>query len=136
MRLLYAFGVPYGKPHVYPGAAKPLLRPPKVDVEIHGEGGLGGVEHLLPSFMDPNVQARAQQNHLHATEAMARAIRETWDEGRGKKTTLVTTGPQTNLALFLSVYPELQHAIEEIVFMGGAVGVGNRGAVAGKHFPF
>lgn len=93
---------------------------------------MGGVEDLLPSFADPSVQARAQLNHLHAIEAMAIAIRKTWNEGRGRKTTLVTTGPQTNLALFLSVYPQLQPAIEEIVFMGGAAGLGNRSAVAGE----
>lgn len=132
MRLLYAFGVPCGKPHVYPGASKPLLRSVKADIEIHGEDGLGGVEDLLPSFADPRVQARAQSNHLHAIEAMAMAIQKTWNEGRGRKTTLVTTGPQTNLALFLSVYPQLQPAIEEIVFMGGAAGLGNRSAVAGE----
>ncbi|GJJ12144.1 hypothetical protein Clacol_006385 [Clathrus columnatus] len=130
LRLLYAFGAPYGQPHVYPGASKPLLRPAKADVEIHGEDGLGGVEDLLPPFTDPRIQARAQRNHLHAIEAMASAIRKVWDGGHGKKTTLVTTGPQTNLALFLSVYPELQSAIEEIVFMGGALGIGNRSAVA------
>lgn len=93
---------------------------------------MGGVEDSLPSFTDPNVQARTQSNHLHAIEAMALAIRKTWNEGRGKKITLVTTGPQTNLALFLSVYPQLQPAIEEIVFMGGAAGLGNRSSVAGE----
>jgi uridine nucleosidase len=36
----------------------------------------------------------------------------------------------TNIALFASVYPELLNAVEEFVFMGGAVGMGNRSAVA------
>jgi len=36
----------------------------------------------------------------------------------------------TNIALFVSVYPELLNAVEEFVFMGGAVGMGNRSAVA------
>jgi uridine nucleosidase len=43
----------------------------------------------------------------------------------------VTTGPMTNLALFLTMHPELYDAVEEIVFMGGGVGIGNRSAVAG-----
>jgi len=38
----------------------------------------------------------------------------------------------TNLALFIMSHPELYDAIEEIVFMGGGVGIGNRSAVAGK----
>jgi inosine-uridine nucleoside N-ribohydrolase len=49
----------------------------------------------------------------------------------GAKVTIVATGPMTNLALFLTLHPELYDAIEEIVFMGGGVGVGNRSAVAG-----
>lgn len=36
----------------------------------------------------------------------------------------------TNLAILLTVHPELIECIEEIVFMGGGVGIGNRGAVA------
>lgn len=37
----------------------------------------------------------------------------------------------TNLALFFSAYPDLLDGVEEICFMGGGVGQGNRGAVAG-----
>jgi uridine nucleosidase len=107
------------------------MREAKADPEIHGADGLGGVEGL-PEFSDPLIQARIQHSeNARAIEAMAAAIQETWDEGRGQRTTLVTTGPQTNLALFLSVYPDLEPAIEEIVFMGGGVGLGNRSAVAG-----
>lgn len=36
----------------------------------------------------------------------------------------------TNLAVLLTVHPELIECIEEIVFMGGGVGIGNRSAVA------
>lgn len=39
---------------------------------------------------------------------------------------MIATGPLTNVALFLSIYPELVEGIEEIVFMGGGVGLGNR----------
>lgn len=38
----------------------------------------------------------------------------------------------TNIALFVSVYPELMEAVEQFVFMGGGVGLGNRSAVAGR----
>lgn len=129
---MHAFGAPIHGPHAYAGATKPLIRAAKADPEIHGTDGLGGVEGL-PEFSDPFVQARIPLNkNTRAIEAMAAAIQKTWNEGRGQRTTLVTTGPQTNLALFLSVYPELEPAIEEIVFMGGGVGLGNRSAVAGR----
>ncbi|KIJ44089.1 hypothetical protein M422DRAFT_228721 [Sphaerobolus stellatus SS14] len=131
LRLTYAFGTEgEPKPKVYAGATKPLLRTPKVDAEIHGLDGLGGVEGLT-DFRDPKVQRLAQETEgKRAVEAIAAAVQETWKNGEGERVTLVTTGPQTNLALFLSVYVDLQPAIEEIVFMGGAVGVGNRGPLA------
>ena len=115
---------------------KPLLRAARADAEIHGSDGLGGVQGL-PDFIDGSVQARIQQGRTHtAIEAMAQALRQNWDDGHGGRTTIVTTGPQTNLALFLSVYPDLGKAIEEIVFMGGGVGLGNRSAAAGMTLHF
>lgn len=36
----------------------------------------------------------------------------------------------TNIAHFVSVYPDLLVAVEEFVFMGGGVGMGNRSSVA------
>lgn len=52
----------------------------------------------------------------------------------GDKVTVVSCGPLTNIALFVSVYPELLDGIEQFVFMGGGVGMGNRSAAAGKTF--
>lgn len=63
---------------------------------------------------------------------MATAIRREWKDGKGCKTTIVACGPETNLALFFAVHPELIPAVEEIVFMGGGIGLGNRSAVAGE----
>jgi uridine nucleosidase len=36
----------------------------------------------------------------------------------------------TNIALFVNAYSDLLTAVEEFVFMGGGVGMGNRSAVA------
>ena len=113
---------------VYGGAARPLLRPPRHDAEIHGPDGLGGVEGL-PSAESASVRERIESGP--AIEAIASAIRQTWNGGAGAKVTLVASGPLTNIALFVSVYTDLFDAIERIVFMGGGIGVGNRSAVAG-----
>lgn len=43
----------------------------------------------------------------------------------GEKVTLVPTGPLTNIALLLRVFPETAERIEEIVLMGGAICGGN-----------
>jgi len=63
---------------------------------------------------------------------MALHIKQTWKKGTGQKVTVISCGPMTNIALFVSVYPDLVEAIEQFVFMGGGVGLGNRSAVAGQ----
>lgn len=128
-RCLHAFAAPeYIK--VHSGAAAPLLRPVQYAPDIHGAGGLGGVEGLPPADSD-SVRARID-NRRPAIEAIAAAIGQTWNAGAGAKVTVVASGPLTNIALFVSVYPHLLDAVERIVFMGGGIGVGNRSAVAGK----
>jgi uridine nucleosidase len=124
---LYAFAAPETI-KVYCGAARPLLRPARHDPEIHGPDGLGGVEGL-PSAESASVRERIESGP--AIEAIAGAIRQTWDGGAGSKVTLVASGPLTNIALFVSVYTDLFEAIDQIVIMGGGIGVGNRSAVAG-----
>ncbi len=154
-RCLYAFAAPEHI-RVCPGANKPLIRPERHDPEIHGLDGLGGVEGLPPADTE-GVQARlvAHGTPVRALEGMAKAISETWNNGQGNKVTMVSSGPMTNIALFVSVYPDLlegigslpcvlglfpnisaySHSIsEEFVFMGGGVGVGNRSASAGEWF--
>jgi uridine nucleosidase len=103
------------------------------DAEIHGHGGLRGVEGLPPADSDP-VRARIASDtdsNRPAIEVIAAAIGETWNAGAGAKVTVVASGPLTNIALFVSVYPHLLDAVERIVFMGGGIGIGNRSAVAG-----
>ncbi|KAN0132529.1 nucleoside hydrolase [Lactarius tabidus] len=125
-RCLYAFAAPETV-KVYCGAAQPLLRPARHDPEIHGPDGLGGVEGL-PSAESASVRERIESGP--AIEAIASAIRQTWKDGAGSKVTLVASGPLTNIALLVSVYTDLFEAIDQIVFMGGGIGVGNRSAVA------
>ena len=149
-KCLHAFGAP-SSVKVYPGATQPLLRAARYDPEIHGAGGLGGVEGLPSEDLD-EVRARmpSEAATVRALEGMAAAVRDTWKSGQGSKVTLVSSGPMTNIALFSCVYPELIsaigkrafffssqlldyfHSLEEIVFMGGGVGLGNRSAAAGK----
>ncbi|KAJ6538460.1 Inosine/uridine-preferring nucleoside hydrolase domain-containing protein [Mycena vulgaris] len=134
-RCLHAFGAASRYPdiRVYPGATKPLLRPAKHDPEIHGADGLGGVEGL-PHPDSPEVERwfakDADGAHVRALDGMASAVKRTWNSSKGHKVTIISSGPMTNIALFVAVYPELLDAVEEFVFMGGGVGLGNRSAVA------
>ena len=69
-------------------------------------------------------------SRVRALEGMSTNIKKTWMIGYGAKVTVISSGPMTNIALFASVYPELLNGVEEFVFMGGGVGMGNRSAVA------
>lgn len=91
---------------------KPLLRQARYDAEIHGIDGLGGVEGL-PTSEDPGVAARLHRDDVpvRAIEGIANAVRKMWKQGSGPQVTIVSTGPMTNVALFISVYPDLLPAI-------------------------
>lgn len=138
---------------VYPGATKPLIRLARHDPEIHGVDGLGGVENLPPADHPAVLNALDHPDGVvKAIDGIANAVCEQWKNGAGTQITLIATGPMTNIALFVSVYPELLAGIgecmgfcdvsinymadfivtEEFIFMGGGVGMGNRSSSAGR----
>jgi len=87
------------------GAGRPLAREPFVAAYVHGETGLDGTE--LP-------EARRGPVAEHAVDFLAERV---------AGTTLVATGPLTNVALLLARHPEARP--ERIVLMGGAIAEGN-----------
>ncbi len=87
------------------GAERPLVREPRVAANVHGETGLDGPD--LPP-------ARARPEGEHAVDFLA---------GHIAGTTLVATGPLTNVALLLARHPHARP--ERIVLMGGAIAEGN-----------
>lgn len=94
------------------GNQTPLVKPLETAPEVHGKTGLDGAN--LP---DPDFQVQT----IPAIDLIAKVLRES-----NEKVTLVVTGPMTNAALFLRVYPDLaKEKIDQIVFMGGAMGLGN-----------
>ena len=95
------------------GAGTPLIREPKYAPEIHGENGLG--KCALPK----TDRTPEKENAV----LFLRKILLTLPEG--EKATLVPTGPMTNIALLLKLFPEVKDRIREIVFMGGATCGGN-----------
>jgi len=99
------------------GAPGPLVAPPRIAAEVHGESALDGAR--LPSGDDVPLLPE------HAVALMARLLR-----GHERPVTLVPTGPLTNVALLLRMHPELAARIEQIVLMGGTMGEGNTTPVA------
>jgi inosine-uridine nucleoside N-ribohydrolase len=117
LNMLHAAGL--GFIPVVAGAPKPLLRAPRHCPDIHGASGLDCFDGMsfppLPAESRP--VASAAVNFMAASIRGARAQHKT-------AVTLVATGCLTNVALLLSVYPDIASDIEKIVIMGGAVGKG------------
>lgn len=101
---------------VYAGMSRPLVREQVVAQDIHGDSGLDG-----PKF--PETELQAQEKH-----AVDFIIEESLRSQEG--ITLVPTGPLTNIAMALAREPRIKEKINEIVLMGGAMGMGNVSPVA------
>jgi len=96
---------------VVKGAEKAIIREIMLAPEIHGESGLDGCN--LPKSEKSYLKKNAIV-HIFET-IMAHPI----------NVTVVATGMLTNIALLLKTFPEVKPKITEIVFMGGAMGMGN-----------
>lgn len=94
------------------GAKRPLFLRAIHYGDTHGQTGLGDV--VLPT-------AKASG---FAKENAVELIRRKADELNGELELLVI-GPMTNIAIALSLYPEIAGKIKHIWFMGGAVRGGN-----------
>ncbi len=96
---------------VHSGRAAPLVRELRTAASMHGDGGLDGPVPSAPS------RAPSGDNALEFIENIL--INEP------EPITLVATGPLTNMADVVTELPHLHHQIEQIVFMGGAIELGN-----------
>lgn len=92
---------------VYRGCDRPLINRSVHAVHVHGEDGLG----------DCNIPASKKSTQSeHAVHALVRMANENPGE-----ITLAAIGPLTNLAVALSIDPDLPRKIKRLVIMGGAI---------------
>lgn len=95
---------------VYEGAKKPLFTEPGIPPDyVHGKDGLGNIDYPVPE---------QTTGEMSAAEFMVSTLRENPGE-----ISILTLGPLTNLALALTLEPELADLAAEVVVMGGAVTV-------------
>lgn len=101
------------------GAAVPLLQPVRAAPHVHGIDGLGNLDW-------PRSTRTAGAGH--AVELLRDVLRAAAESG--ELVTLIPLAPMTNIALLLRTYPDAAAGLREIVFMGGAAGIGNATASA------
>jgi len=104
------------------GLGNPLFRDPIRATAFHGSDGLGD------SNLPPPKLTASRKPALNA-------ILETLASSKRRSTTIICTGPLTNIAALLTEFPEAEGMIEGIVIMGGAYfvteyGFGNETPVA------
>ena len=91
------------------GADRPRVRELSTAASMHGESGLAGPLPVTPS---------RQPDERNALDLIEDVLAE-------QPATLVVTGPQTNAAALIEQRPHLLERIDRLVFMGGAVDLGN-----------
>lgn len=97
---------------IYRGADRPLVRPLETAQNVHGEDGMGDIG-LSIGDRNPN-EGHAVHALIEAAEKYAGVLE------------LVTLGPLTNIALALSLAPNIAKKIKRCVIMGGTSdGYGN-----------
>src|SRR5215471_13187160 len=96
---------------VFAGMSRPLVRKLYTAEHVHGKSGLEG-----PKFPEPTRSLDPR----HAVEFIVDTVMHS-DE----PTTLVPTGPLTNIAAVLIREPQVVERVKEIVLMGGALYEGN-----------
>jgi len=106
---------------VYPGVNKPLIRRVRYGTRVHGINAFGGVVYDPPSI---------SPQPTHAALGIIKHVKESPDP-----VSIVALGPQTNVALALSLDHSIREKVKEIVVMGGAIFTyGNASAVASANF--
>jgi inosine-uridine nucleoside N-ribohydrolase len=110
------------KTHIPVSAGQPrgLIREHIGARDIHGVSGLDGTTLL------PQLTPEDKPSGMKAVLAMADGILA---QPKGE-TMLVATGPMTNAAILVSLFPEVVEHLKGIVIMGGAVAIGNVTPVA------
>jgi inosine-uridine nucleoside N-ribohydrolase len=101
---------------VVKGQERPLMRETKICPEIHGTTGLDG-----PKWPEITKKPVDQKAVIHMFNVI---------NSQKEKVHIVCTAAMTNVALLLTLYPEVKPKIAQIVFMGGAIGPGNTSPAA------
>ncbi len=93
------------------GMDRPLVRELRVAADIHGASGLDG-----PALPEPDIQPVS----IHGVDLIIERLLASDGD-----LAVVATGPLTNIATAMRREPRILPKIQQIVLMGGAIGLGN-----------
>lgn len=93
---------------VYEGASRPLAAAQTTAEHVHGPTGLDGLDFTTP----PAIAAQPESGITYLIDTIR--------AGTPGEYTLVALGPLTNLAIALTLAPDIAALVREIVLMGGA----------------
>lgn len=91
---------------IYEGQSRPLMRHPRVAEAIHGESGMDVLDCLNFSIEELNGNGYSNKRSQKAVFAMNEMISNSFQKDPHTPVNLVCTGPLTNAALFLTLFPE------------------------------
>ncbi len=91
---------------VHRGASRPLAVPHKDAAHVHGKNGLGGADL---------GESRALESRVNGVQAILDAA-----EHHQGELVIAAVGPLTNLAIALSIFPDLVASVRRLVIMSGA----------------
>lgn len=101
---------------IHAGCPRPLIEPLATAEHVHGRTGIDGAD--LPEPVGELADG-------HAVDFLIKTLRSAREP-----VTLATLGPLTNIAVALTMAPDIADSIAELVMMGGSTGAGNVTPVA------
>ncbi|KAL4438606.1 hypothetical protein ABPG74_015504 [Tetrahymena malaccensis] len=96
---------------VYRGQENSLTRGKFCSDDFHGSNGMAGM--VLPT----SSQKEIRDDVFNKIYSILKS--------QGKKIHFIATGALTNLAILLTIYPDIKQYIEQISIMGGSITLGN-----------
>lgn len=116
---------------VYQGCPEPMVRHLLPARHIPNDVSIveDGVEYTIHPAVMPLPAPTGQAQNKHAVTFLVETLLAAQEP-----VTLVAVGPPTNLGMALRMEPRIREHIAEVVFMGGAVDMGNVTPVAEANF--
>jgi len=119
---------------VYRGCSKPIVRELDADRLAKNPGNAisfyeDGICYTIHPKELPLLPAHSKAQSKHACSFLVETLMNS-----NEKITLIPVGPPTNIGMAFRMEPRIRDHIEEVVFMGGSVGMGNVTPTAEANF--